>query len=162
MQVTLDVRNTPPGSYTIGFRGQAAAPPSKELATKEKRNVALVQPSSPVTIHVVPQNVGTVSLSSNTLTLKPGSETALTVKVNRQNDYQGAFRVQLVVPPDVKGVDADSVEIPAGKNEAKLTIKTAGDAAPGSRAGLIVRVKATIKEKLEIKQDVKLNLTVAK
>lgn len=54
--VTLDVRNTPPGTYNIAFRGQAAAPPGKDLATKEKRNVALVQPSSPITVNVVPQS----------------------------------------------------------------------------------------------------------
>jgi hypothetical protein len=159
--VTFDVRNTPPGTYTIAFRGQATSPVSKDVPTKEKRGVALVQPSSPITVTVLPQAVATVSLSEKALTVKPGAEAAMTVKVNRQNGFNGSFRVKLVVPPDAKGLAAEEVVIPEGKNEAKMTIKAAAEAQPGTKA-TIVRVAATIKEKVEMKQDVKLSLNVAK
>jgi hypothetical protein len=159
--VTLDVRNTPPGTYTITLRGQAVAAVSKDMPTKEKRNVALVQPSSPIAVTVVPQAVATISLSSNSVTLKPGADTALTVSVKRQNGFNGAFRMTLVLP-DAKGVTAEETMIPEGKNEAKLTIKAAADAAPGDRAGAVVRVSAKIKEKAELKQELKLNINIAK
>ena len=38
----------------------------------------------------------------------------MVVKVARQFDYAGEFKVELVLPPNVKGVAADEVTIPAG------------------------------------------------
>src|SRR5207253_9976468 len=146
--VTFDVRaNTPPGTYSIAFRGLAVAPPSKDWPTKEKRNVALVQPSSPIALTVVTTSVATVSLAPNTLTLQAGKEATLDVKVIRQNNYNGPFKVQLIVPDNVKGLAAEAVVIQPGKNEARLIIKAADDAV-GNRSGLLVRVTATIREKI--------------
>jgi hypothetical protein len=162
MNVTLNVRNTPPGTYTVAFRGQATAPVSKETATKEKRPVAHVQPSSPITITILPQAVATVSLAPDTINLKPGGEAAVTVKVNRQNGFKGAFKAKLILPLEAKGIEAAEVEIPEGKNEVKVTVKAADTVAPIDRLSAIVRVTAPIKEKVEMKQDVKLSVKVAK
>src|SRR5262249_37687504 len=126
------------------------------------RSVALVQPSSPIALTVVPQSVASVSLAPNALTLKPGKEATLVVKVNRQNNFNGPFKVRLVMPEGVKGIDAEEAAIPEGKNETRLLIKAAEDAAPGNRSGLLVRVTATIRNKTEIKQDVKISVTVPK
>jgi hypothetical protein len=161
--VTLNVNNNAAmGTYTIAFRGQAVAPLSKDLMAREKRNVALVQPSSPITITVMPSFVATVSLSQNALTLKPGKETELVVKVNRLNDFKGAFKVHLALPDGVKGIEAADVEIPAGKTEARMMVKAADDAAAGNRPGVLVQVTAKLRDKVELKQEAKLNLSVAK
>jgi hypothetical protein len=161
--VTLNVNNNAaPGTYTIAFRGQAVAPPNKELMAKEKRNVALVQPSSPITITVMPSQLATVSLSQNELKLTPGKETELVVKVKRLNNFNGQFKVHLAVPDVAKGIEAEDVEIPAGKNEARMIVKAAEDAAMGNRPGVLVQVTAKLREKVEIKQEAKLSVTVGK
>jgi hypothetical protein len=159
--VTLVTKNTPPGTYTIAFRGQVTAPPGKDMATKEKRPIAHVQPSSPITVTVLPQAVVSFSLTPDTITLKPGESKTLTVRVKRQNGFKGVFKVSLV-HPDAKDIEAEEVEIPEAKNEAQLTIKAGEKAAPGDRAGLAVRVTTMVKEKLELKQDAKVNVKVAK
>jgi hypothetical protein len=161
--VTLNVNNNAPaGTYTIAFRGQVVAPLSKELMAKEKRNVALVQPSSPITITVLPSMLATVSLSQNALTLKPGAEAEVVVKVNRLNNFKGAFNVHLALPEGMKGIEAKDVEIPADKSEARMVVKAAEDAATGNRAGVVVQVTARLREKVEIKQEAKLNVNVGK
>jgi hypothetical protein len=160
--VTLNVRNTPPGTYTVAFRGQATAPVGKDIATKEKRPVAHVQPSSPITVTILPQAVATVSLAPDTIEFKPGGDATVTVKVIRQNGFKGAFKVKLILPAEAKGIEAGEVEIPEGKNEAKLTVKAADNAAAVDRVSLIVRVTAPVKEKVEMKQDLKLTAKVGK
>jgi hypothetical protein len=160
-EVTLDVRNAPPGTYTVAFRAQVSAPVSKDVPTKDKRPVALVQPSTPITVTILPKALATISLSEKALTVKPGAEATLTVKVARQNAFNGAFRVKPTLSLDAPGFEAEEVVIPEGKNEARIAIKAPEDATPGSQFGVIVRVIATVKEKEEMRHDTKLSVTVA-
>jgi hypothetical protein len=163
MNLTVDVRsNTPPGAYTLVFKGQIVASVAKELMTKEKRSVAIIEPSSPITITVLPQAVVKVSLSSSAVALKAGESAELTVRVNRLNNFNGPLKVQLLVPKDVKGIQAPDVEIPKGKTEARITIKADEDASPGKHGDLLVHVVATLKNKLELKQDTKLSVNISK
>jgi hypothetical protein len=160
--LVLNVRpNTPPGDYTIVFRGQAFmgnAPPKG----KPNAGAVYVQPATPVTITVTGRETASVSVTPNTVKLRPGDRTKLVVKVVRPANYSGPLRVQLVVPDGVEGLETAAVSIPAGQDEGRLVIKIADDATPGQRAGLVVRVEGGPKGKTLFKQDVKLNLNVVK
>jgi len=160
-EVNLDVRNAPPGTYTVAFRAQANAPVGKDVPTKDKRPVALVQPSTPITVTVLPKALATISLSEKALTLKPGAAATLTVKVARQNGFNGPFQVKPILPLDALGMEAEEAAIPEGVAEAKITVKAAEDATPGSRFGVIVRVTAKVNDKQEMTQDTMLTITVA-
>lgn len=163
MSVVLDVRpNAPPGTYTILFRGQAVLPNMAPAVGQRRGGVALVQPATPVTITVVPQLLATPTLAPGTVTVMPGKEAPVTVRIKRLNAYRGPCRVQLVVPPEVKGIEADEVTIPEGKDEAPLVLRAAADAAPGPRPGLAVRVIVLWDGKVPVRQESKLAVMVSK
>jgi hypothetical protein len=86
----------------------------------------------------------------------------LVVKLARNPGFAGEFKVQLVLPANVKGVSADEVTIPAGKDEAKLMLKIAPDAAPGNRPDLIVRAIAMQNGNVPTPHDFKISVNVVK
>jgi hypothetical protein len=84
------------------------------------------------------------------------------VKLSRLNDYDGPFKLQLVLPPNLKGLGADDVAVPAGQNEAKLVLKAPSDAAPGNRQNLVVRADAVLSGDVTLTHEAKINVNVVK
>jgi hypothetical protein len=161
--LTVEVKaNTPPGTYNLVLRSQAQVPFNKDPKAAQKQPINVVLPSTPLTITVLPKAVASVAASSPSPAIKAGAQAEVLVKVSRQFDYAGDFKVQLVVPSGATGLSADEVVIPAGQNEVKLIVKVAPDAAPGPRADLIVRTTAVLKGNVPITQETKLTLNVVK
>jgi len=130
---------------------------------KQKPPVIVVQPSTPFTITVLPKTVATVAATVPNPNVKAGTDGEVVVKVTRQFDYAGEFKVQLVLPPNVQGISAADVVIPAGKDEAKLVLKVPATAVPGPRNDLIVRATAMVNGNVPTVQDsAKFNVTVVK
>ncbi len=151
-----------PGTYNLVLRATAQVAYNKDPTAKQKPNVNVVQASAPLTITILPKTVATVALTLPNPNLKVGARADVVIKVARQYDYAGDFKVQLVLPPNLTGVTADEVVIPAGKDEAKLVLKAAADAAPGPRNGLVVRATALVNGKVPIVQEAKFNVNVVK
>jgi hypothetical protein len=151
-----------PGTYTVVLRAAAQVPYAKDPMAKQKPPVNIVQPSAPLTITVLPKTVATVAATVPNPNLKAGTQGEVVVKVTRQFSYEGEFKVQLVLPPNVAGVAADDVVIPAGKDEAKLLLKAPADAAPGPRNGLTVRATAMLNGSVPTVQETKINVNVVK
>jgi len=157
----IDVKaNTPPGNYTLVFRGTAQIPFGKDPAKKANANVVL--PSTPVVVTVLPKSLGTVTLTPPAGTGKLGGTAEVTVKVARLYDFGGEFKVELVLPPNAKGITAPEVTIPAGKDEAKLVINLAADAPPGNLQGLLVKATAMFNGTHPTVQDAKFTLNIQK
>jgi hypothetical protein len=157
--VAADVQ---PGTYTLVFRTQAQIPFDKDPAGKQKRPTNVVLPSAPVTLTILPRTVAKLALSNPAPTVKAGTQTEVVVKVERLYQYGGAFKVQLVLPPNTKGVEAAEVVIPPGRNEAKLVLKVPAGTAPGSRGNLVVRATALVGDKVPTTQEIKFNVNVVK
>jgi hypothetical protein len=161
---TIDLNVNPsaqPGTYNIVFRTAAVVPFNKDpKAAKQPVNV--VEYSSPFALTIVPKQVATVSLNNTNPTAKIGGQAEVVVQVQRQFNYDGEFKVQLVLPGGVQGLTADEATIPAGKNEAKLVIKAAANAAPGNRPNLVVKTTAKYSAALTLTQEVKINVNVVK
>ncbi len=153
--------NTPPGAYNIVLRGTAQIP-MENGGKKGKQPTNVVLPATPVTITVLPKALATVVLANPNPTAKVGMTTEYVVKLTRQYDFDGEFKVKVVLPPDVKGVTVDEVVIPAGKDEAKLMLKVAPDAAPGNRANLTVVATAMYNGNVPVTQEAKFNVNVVK
>ncbi len=160
LPVTVNT-NVAPGSYTLVLRTQAQIPYNKDTTAKQKPATNVVLPTTPVIVTVLPRSVAKVALDNTTPMIKAGTQGEIVVKVTRQQNYEGEFKVQLVLPANVKGIEADDVTIPAGQNEAKLVLKVPEDAMPGNRSDLIVRATAML-EGVAIVHDVKFNVNVVK
>ncbi len=117
----------------------------------------------PVTLNVVPKTLGTVTLASGNPTVKVGGQAEVVLRVARLFSYTGEYKVDVVMPPAVKGVAFAPVVILAGQDEVKLIVKAHADAMPGNRAGLIVRVSALYNGTVPtVSPDVPLTVSVVK
>ena len=154
--------NVPPGTYTIVLRTSAPIPFNKDPAAKQKQPVNVTQPATPVLLTVLPKTVATLALPAPALTAKAGAQADLVVRVTRQFGYDGEFKVEVVLPPSVKGLAAAAAVIPAGKEEARVPVKVAADAAPGNRGDLLVRATALWDGKVPVKHEAKFSVNVVK
>ncbi|HZY88036.1 MAG TPA: hypothetical protein VFE78_24590, partial [Gemmataceae bacterium] len=151
----------PPGLYTIVLRSQAQVPYNRDPAAKQKPNVNVTQHSAPLTLTVLPKELARLSLSSQSPAVKAGAQADLVVKVNRLHNYDGELKVEVVLPPNTKGVEVAGAVIPAGKDEVKLVVKVPAGTAPGGRNNLVVRATGTAYGHA-IKHEVKFNVNVVK
>ncbi|MCS6852813.1 MAG: hypothetical protein NZ700_16770 [Gemmataceae bacterium] len=160
--VNLEVpANFAPGTYTIALRASAQVTFSKDPMAKQKPNVTVAQASPPVTVRVIPRELAKLS-AANPAPAKLGGETELIVKVARLYNYAGEFKVQVILPPDLKGVSAEEATLAPGQEEARIKIKVAPDAATGTRNGLVVRASTLYQGTNAIEHEVKFNLTINK
>ncbi|HEX3148837.1 MAG TPA: PPC domain-containing protein [Gemmataceae bacterium] len=158
----IDVKTTaPPGTYTIVL--QASAPIQYEgQPGKGKKPATVDQAVTPVTIQVVPLTLAKVT-ATPAGNLKGGAATDVTVKVERQNEFAGEYKVKVTLPMGAKGVTVDEATIPAGQTEVKIALKAAGDVAAGQLAGISVTVTGMYDGKLAIAtESQKFNVTVEK
>jgi hypothetical protein len=159
--ITLPAQGFQPGRYAIVFRGLALAP-GMDAKNPKMAAAAPAVSSSPVTVTIVPKSVAQVTLSNAQPTVKIGNKVELMVNVQRQFDYAGEFKVQLVLPPGTKGLSSEELTIPADKDSGKLVIAVDPDAMVGLRGNLTVRVTAQIDAKLALNHDKKLSVNVVK
>jgi hypothetical protein len=151
-----------PGTYNLELRGSAQIPFNKDPMAKQKPNVNVLLPSAPAIITVLPKQVATLSLANPNAMAKIGAEGEVTIKLARIAEFTGEFKVQLVLPPNTKGLSAAEVTIPAGQNEAKLIVKVAADAVVGNHPDLIIRATAMQNGNIPTPHEVKLTLNVGK
>jgi hypothetical protein len=154
--------NAQPGIYNIVFRGQAQIPYNKDPKNAQKPPINVVQPSTPVTLTVLPKQVGTLALANPNPMVKIGAATEVVVRVTRMYDFADEFKLQLVLPPSAKGISADPATIPAGQDEAKIMLKTDASAAPGQIADFIVRAVAMVNGNVPTTHEVKFTANVVK
>ena len=149
--------NVQTGTYTFVFKSFAQIP----LPGAKGKAANVVQCSTPVTVTVLPKTVATLSVSNAAPALKPGDQFELVVKVARTNDYTDSFKVKLVLPKDLKGISAEEVTIPAGKNEVVLLLDADEDAIPGPRNNITVQATAVI-QGVTLTHETKINVMVTK
>ena len=154
--------NCPPGTYNVVFHTQAQVPFNKDPMAKQKPATLVVLPSTPLKITVLPKSVGSLSLATPNPSVKVGMETEIVVKITRQFDYAGEFKVQVVVPAAAKGLATSEATISAGKDEVKLVLKAAPDTAIGAKPDLIARATAVLAPNVTATQDVKFSVNVVK
>jgi hypothetical protein len=151
--------DTVPGEYDLVFQGTGQFPFTKTPKGK-KQNVRAVVVSSPLRLTIYDQ-VAEVSTDKPAVTLKPGGQQTLSIRVKRLHGYKGPFTVQVVLPSGFGGVSAATLTIPAGANEGKLILKAAAGAKPASTPALTVRATAKV-ERATLTQEGKLAVTIVK
>jgi hypothetical protein len=155
--------NATPGLYTVVLRGQAQSPFVRDTKVKGKQvNLTLMQPSTPITIRILPKEVAKLTVTPAAPKLKVGGRTEVLVKVGRLNDYEGEFKVRLVQPPGSRGLSAEEVTIPAGADEVRLVLTADANAATGMRPNLTVEAVALVDGSVPITHRAKLSVSVSR
>jgi hypothetical protein len=148
---------TPPGKYNMVFRGFAPISPNPKA-----KPVNTILPSNAVEVTVLPKQVANLTVDNPNQTVKLGADAAIAVRVQRLFDYADAFKVELVLPPNTKGVTADNITIAPGANEAKLTLRIAKDAAPTNLQNLTLRAVAVVNGNVNLTHEIKINVNIVK
>jgi hypothetical protein len=162
--VNLDVRpNAVPGKYAVVIRGESPVPFVRDPMTKQKANLPAIAFADPVEIMVLPTSLAKLNaggLPGNAV--KVGKTAEMTIKVERQYDYAGEYKVTYVPPKGVAGVSAEEATISAGKDEVKLVFEADEDAKPGAVNGGLIIVTALYDKKHTITHETKVNFNIAK
>jgi hypothetical protein len=149
--------NVLPGTYNVAFRGFATIQPN---AKAKPVNTVLI--STPVQVTVLPKQVATLSVDNANPTIKVGADATIVVKVARQFDYDGAFKVELVLPPNVKGVTSDNLTIGPGMNEVKMILRVPAGTPVANLQNLTLRATAVVNGNVNLVHETKINVNVAK
>ncbi len=146
--------NVPPGKYNLTFRGFATIQPN---AKAKPVNTLLI--STPVELTILPKQVATLSVDNANATITTGADATIVVKVARQYDFADPFKVELVLPPNVKGVAAENITIGSGQNEAKMVLRVPLGTPPGALQNLTVRATAIVNGNVPLVHEIKINVT---
>jgi hypothetical protein len=95
------------------------------------KNVNVLLYSTPIAIRVTPGPVRAI-LPAGSLTVDQGGQTELKIALARLYGYNDEFEIDLA-RDNARGVDSQSVKVPAGATEATLIVRASKDAAPGER-----------------------------
>jgi hypothetical protein len=156
---TLDSKQTVlPGNYTLVLRGQTA-PPQPNQQRKPGGPPNLIQATPPITLTIVPKQLAKVSVPQN-VKIKAGGSADVTVKVARQFDYAGPFKIE-VDPKTAKGVNAPTQTLKPGADEATFKL-TATDLKPGMNTTVTIRVIAMFNDSVPVVHEAKVALAVVK
>lgn len=86
--------------------------------------------AAPYTVSASPAEGGNV---------KVGAKVEIKCEIKRQNGFTGPVTLTLPLPPNVQGLKADAVTIPADQTAGALIVEAAGDATDGQLANMVVR-----------------------
>jgi len=103
------------------------------------KNINFFPPSTPIIITVKKAPVTLAAVVPAGGALKIGAKIDVKVTVKRVNGFQGPLTLSLPLPPNVKGLSAPAVTIPADKTEGVLSISAAGGATEGQLANMVIR-----------------------
>jgi hypothetical protein len=160
----LDVKtNAPPGIYSITLKGVAQVPYAKDPMAKQKPNIPAEVFSDPIEVIVIPTSLAKVTVGTLPKnTLKTGLSGELVIKVDRQYDYTGEYKVKFELPTGMTGVTAAEATIPSGKDEVTMVLKAAGDAKLGAVNNAAIKVTAMYGGKHAISHEGKVTFTIVK
>jgi subtilisin-like proprotein convertase family protein len=158
----IDIKpNAPLGMYTVVMKATTPIQFVKDPNTKKQLPVTVVGASTPITFKVLPLSVAKITATPKG-NFKGGVDGEITVKVERQFEYTGEFKVKLILPMGTKGITAADVTIPAGKDEVVIPVKVAGDVAAGNLQNVAVQATAMVEGTVPTLHEVKFNVTVEK
>ena len=115
----------------------AAVKKAQDATKPQNKNYRTV--TIPVRLHVHPTPGKIVAAVPNGGAFKKGAAADVKVTLTRKNNFAGPVKVSLVLPDGVKTISSNTVDIPADKTEATLTLTAAADAAAGDIAHAVIR-----------------------
>jgi hypothetical protein len=145
-----------------------AATAAKEAAKKastdaeneaKPKNINVIAPSTPIVLTIKKAPATLTAAVPGGGNLKRGEKIDVKVAVKRVNDFAGPVTLTLPLPPNVTGLSAEPITIPADATDGVLTIQAAEDATEGDLANLVVRAVMEFEGDAAVDQSIKLKVT---
>jgi hypothetical protein len=160
--VVVDIRNNAvPGTYWIPLRGETTVKYAKDPMDKNKKDITVVAYAPPFEVKVIPTSLGKLTVQSPG-NLKQGMTAEVTIRVERQFDFDGPFALKIDLPKEAAGVTVDAGTIPPGANEVKVKLTAAKDAKIANLNNIAVTATAKWDGQYDTKHEAKFNLNVVK
>ncbi|MBX3401533.1 MAG: PPC domain-containing protein [Gemmataceae bacterium] len=160
--VVVDIRNNAvPGTYWIPLRGETTVKYAKDPMDKNKKDITVVAYAPPFEVKVIPTSLGKLSAQSPG-NLKQGMTAEVTIRVERQYEFDGPFALKIDLPKEAAGVTVDASTIPPGASEVKVKFTAAKDAKLGNLNNIAVTATAKWDGQYDTKHETKFNLNVVK
>lgn len=151
--------NVLPGNYTLVIRGQTQ-PVGKPPPPKGPPNQ--VQTAAPIALTLVPKQLAKVTLPAGPVKVALGNEVSIPLKLARLFDYAGPFKVEVILPPNLKGVTVEADTIKAGQNDGKLVVRCDSEAPAGLSPRLTVRLIAMFNDESPVVHELTVALAIGK
>jgi len=162
--VTLDAKGGAafaPGNYTVFLRGQTQPiNPKKPIPKGAPPN--FVQISMPVSVTIVPKQLGKLTATPATAKVSAGKDVEITVRLARQYDLPLALKVEAILPPNLKAESVREATIKPGEEETKLLISVAPSATIGATSTITIRATAMFNDSVPVVHETKVTLAVTK
>lgn len=122
-------------------------------------NIAFNPHSTPiiVTVKTAPYTVAASPADGGAI--KAGAKLEVKCEIKRQNGFTGPVTLTLPLPPNVTGLKAEPVTIPADQTVGTLVIEAASDAMEAQLANMVVRAVAQWEGEAAVDQPVTLKIT---
>ena len=116
----------------------------------------------PVSLTIVPKSLAKVTSLPLAAKVGVGKEVEISVRVARTFDLPSSFKVEAILPPNVKGVTVKDVTIKAGEDEAKMTFIVAPNATIGQTPTITLRFTSMFNDTVPVVHESKLTLAITK
>ncbi len=114
--------------------------------------------TTPIVITVKPAPYTLTAAPADGGSVKVGSKIEVKCEVKRQNGFTGPVTLNLPIPPNVAGIKAEPVVIPADQTAGVLIVEAAGDAAEAQLANMVVRATSQFEGEAAVDQPVNLKI----
>ena len=121
-------------------------------------NIAYHPTTTPIIITVKPAPYTVTASPANGGAIKVGEKIEVKCEVKRQNGFTGPVTLTLPLPPNVTGVKAEPVTIPADQTAGTLVVEAAGDAPEAQLANMVVRAVSQFEGEAAVDQPVTLKV----
>ena len=111
--------------------------------------IVITVKAAPYTVTATPADGGNVKI---------GGKIEVKCEVKRQNGFAGPVTLTLPIPPNVVGVKAEPVAVPADQTAGVLVIEAAGDAPEAQLANMVVRATAVFDGEAAVDQPITLKV----
>ena len=123
-------------------------------------NVNFHPTTTPIVITVKPAPYTLTAAPAESGNIKAGGKNEIKCEVKRQNGFAGPVTLTLPLPPNLVGIKAEPVTIPADQTAGTLVVEAAADAAEAALTNMVVRGTSQFEGEAAVDQPI--NLKVVK
>ncbi len=121
-------------------------------------NIAFNPTTTPIVITVKAAPYTVTAAPADGGNIKQGAKVEVKCEIKRQNGFTGPVTLTLPLPPNVTGIKAEPVSVPAEQSAGSIFIEAAADAPEAQLANMVVRVVAQWEGEAAVDQPVTLKV----